>query len=138
MPRIRGKSVPRARIRQKFVEWGLQPWLVLTSGGPKGLSSHFFFRNQTARMEADNVIPFEQPSPMPGSSRTPMKSDLVEQAAAIVPDPQILINMVSKRVQQLNTGRAPLIDTVPSMGAADIALTEIIEGKVKQLEQPAG
>ena len=84
-------------------------------------------------MEADNVIPFEQPSPMPGSSRTPMKSDLVEQAAAIVPDPQILINMVSKRVQQLNTGRAPLIDTVPSMGAADIALTEIIEGKVKQL-----
>ena len=87
-------------------------------------------------MEADNVIPFEQPSPTPGSSRTPMKSDLVEQAAAIVPDPQILINMVSKRVQQLNTGRAPLIDTVPSMGAADIALTEIIEGKVKLAEEP--
>ena len=87
-------------------------------------------------MEADNVIPFEQPSPTRGSSRTPMKSDLVEQAAAIVPDPQILINMVSKRVQQLNTGRAPLIDTVPSMGAADIALTEIIEGKVKLAEEP--
>ena len=60
-----------------------------------------------------------------------MKSDLVEQAAELSPDPQILINMVSKRVQQLNTGRAPLIDTVPSMGAADIALAEIIEGKVR-------
>jgi DNA-directed RNA polymerase subunit omega len=60
-----------------------------------------------------------------------MKSALVDQAAEIVPDPQILINMVSKRVKQLTAGRAPLIDTVPSMGAADIALTEIIEGKVK-------
>ena len=58
-----------------------------------------------------------------------MKSYLVDQAAAIIPDPQILINMVSKRVQQLNAGRAPLIDTVPSMG---VALTEIIEGKVKR------
>ncbi|MBI22644.1 MAG: DNA-directed RNA polymerase subunit omega [Roseibacillus sp.] len=65
-----------------------------------------------------------------------MKSDLVDQAAAIIPSPQILINMVSKRVQQLNTGRAPLIDTVPSMGAADIALTEIIEGKIQLAEQP--
>ena len=63
-----------------------------------------------------------------------MKSDLVERAAEIVPDPQILINMVSKRVQQLNTGRSPLIDTVPSMGAADIALTEIIEGKIRRVE----
>ena len=89
-------------------------------------------------MEADNVIPFEQLKPVSGFSGRPMKSDLVEQAAELVPDPQILINMVSKRVQQLNTGRAPLIDTLPSMGAADIALTEIIEGKVKLAEEPIG
>ena len=63
-----------------------------------------------------------------------MKSELVEKAAEIVPDPQVLINMVSKRVQQLNSGRSPLIDTVPSMGAADIALQEIIEGKIKRAE----
>lgn len=88
-------------------------------------------------MEADNVIPFEQPKPKSGFSGSPMKSILVEQAAALIPDPQILINMVSKRVQQLNAGRAPLIDTVPSMGAADIALTEIIQGKVKRAEKPA-
>ena len=60
-----------------------------------------------------------------------MKSDLVEQAAVIVPDPQVLVNIVSQRVRQLNTGRAPLVETLPSMGAADIALTEIIEGKLK-------
>ena len=89
-------------------------------------------------MEADNVIPFEQPKPVPEFSGRHMQSDLVEQAAELVHDPQILINMVSKRVQQLNTGRAPLIDTVPSMGAADIALTEIIEGKVKRAEESNG
>ena len=60
-----------------------------------------------------------------------MKSDLVEQAAEIVTDPQVLINVVSQRVRQLNNGRSPLVDTLPSMGAADIALTEIIEGKIK-------
>lgn len=83
------------------------------------------------------MIPFQEPKPSPGFAGTPMKSDLVEQAAALIPDPQILINMVSKRVQQLNAGRAPLIDTVPSMGAADIALTEIIQGKVRQ-SKPVG
>jgi DNA-directed RNA polymerase subunit omega len=87
-------------------------------------------------MEAENIIPFDQSSKSVRSSGVPMKSNLVDQAAEIVPDPQILVNMVSKRVQQLNMGRSPLIDTVPSMGAADIALTEIIEGKVKLVETP--
>lgn len=59
-----------------------------------------------------------------------MKSELVDIASEVVRDPQILINLVSKRVKQLNGGRAPFIKTVPSMGAADIALMEIIEGKI--------
>ena len=42
----------------------------------------------------------------------------------------LLINLVSKRVQQLNNGRSPLITVVERMGTADIALTEIIEGKI--------
>ena len=66
-----------------------------------------------------------------------MKSELVEKASEVMPDPQVLINMVSRRVKQLNDGRAPLIDTVPSMGAADIALIEIIEGKIKLAEPSA-
>ncbi|MBK1791374.1 DNA-directed RNA polymerase subunit omega [Persicirhabdus sediminis] len=64
-----------------------------------------------------------------------MKSHLVEKAAEVIEDPQILVNLVSKRVAQLNSGRSPLIDTLPSMGAADIALTEIIEGKIKIAEK---
>ncbi len=60
-----------------------------------------------------------------------MKSDLVDKAAEIVKDPLVLINLVSQRVRQLNSGRSPLIATRPSMGVADIALSEIIEGKIK-------
>lgn len=82
-------------------------------------------------MEPSNIIPFEQPKPVNRFPGTPMKSALVDQAAEIVTDPQVLINIVSQRVRQLNSGRAPLVDTLPSMGAADVALTEIIEGKIK-------
>jgi len=59
-----------------------------------------------------------------------MNSELIDTASEIVRDPQILINLVSQRVKQLNSGRAPFIKTMPTMGAADIALTEIIEGKI--------
>ena len=87
-------------------------------------------------MQEDNIIPFEQPKATSRFPGIPMKSDLVEKAAELFPDPQILINMVSQRVRQLNSGRSPLIPTRPSMGAADIALTEIIEGKIKLAEKP--
>ncbi|SKB06931.1 DNA-directed RNA polymerase subunit omega [Prosthecobacter debontii] len=60
-----------------------------------------------------------------------MKAELVEQAALIVKDPPILINMVSKRVKQLTSGRAPLVDRRPGMREADVALLEIIQGKIK-------
>ncbi len=66
-----------------------------------------------------------------------MKSHLVEKAAEVVTDPLVLINLVSQRVRQLNSGRSPLVPTRPSMGAADIALTEIIEGKIALVEIPA-
>ncbi len=59
-----------------------------------------------------------------------MKTELVEKASEVVEDSTVLINMVSKRVRQLNNGRSPLITVVERLGAADIALTEIIEGKI--------
>ena len=59
-----------------------------------------------------------------------MNSELVEKALEFVADEPLLINLVSKRVQQLNNGRSPLITLVERMGTADIALTEIIEGKI--------
>jgi DNA-directed RNA polymerase subunit omega len=66
-----------------------------------------------------------------------MKSDLVEKASEIVSDPLVLVNLVSQRVKQLNSGRSPLIANRIGLGAADIALTEIIEGKIRLIEKAA-
>ena len=60
-----------------------------------------------------------------------MRADLVEQAAQVIKDPPILINMVSKRVKQLTSGRQPLVERRPGLREADLALLEIIHGKIK-------
>lgn len=60
-----------------------------------------------------------------------MKAELVEQAAQVITDPPILINLVSKRVRQLNAGRPALVDRRPGYREADLALLEIIQGKIK-------
>jgi len=57
-----------------------------------------------------------------------MKAELVEQAALVITDPPILINLVSKRVRQLQAGRPALVERRPGLRDADIALTEIIQG----------
>jgi len=60
-----------------------------------------------------------------------MNVDLIEKAAEIVGDNQLLVNIVSKRVHQLNHGSDPFVPTTPEMGCGDIALTEIISGKIQ-------
>ncbi|MGB0154099.1 MAG: DNA-directed RNA polymerase subunit omega [Verrucomicrobiales bacterium] len=84
---------------------------------------------------APNIVAFPEPgsqgnSTQAGKGSSIMRSDLVEEASKIIPEPPVLINLVSARVKQLNLGRAPLVQTDHRMGAADIALTEIIEGKI--------
>jgi len=59
-----------------------------------------------------------------------MTSHLIEEASKVVTSPQILINIVSRRVRQLSQGHRPMVDAGPRMGFSDIALTEIIEGKL--------
>lgn len=59
-----------------------------------------------------------------------MKVELIEKAAQIVGDNQLLVNIVSQRVQQLNRGADPFVPTTPETGTGDIALMEIIEGKI--------
>ena len=59
-----------------------------------------------------------------------MKSNLVKAAAEVVPDPKILVNMVSRRVRQLCFGHRAMVEFVPGLGHADIALSEIAAGKL--------
>jgi DNA-directed RNA polymerase subunit K/omega len=54
-------------------------------------------------------------------------------ALAKVGNPNILVNLVSRRVRQLTSGGGnsrPLVDQAANLGAADIALLEIIEEKM--------
>jgi DNA-directed RNA polymerase subunit K/omega len=59
-----------------------------------------------------------------------MKSNLVKAASEVIPNQQILVNMVSPRVRQLCVGHRPLVEFVPGLGHADIALSEIAAGKL--------
>jgi DNA-directed RNA polymerase subunit omega len=63
-----------------------------------------------------------------------MNPELVKKALAKVGNPHVLINMVSRRVRQLNSGGGslsrPLISDVGQAGVADIALMEIVEDKM--------
>ena len=63
-----------------------------------------------------------------------MNAILVKQALEKVLNPNVLVNLISRRVRQLNSGggRAsrPLVADVANLGASDIALTEIAEGKM--------
>ena len=63
-----------------------------------------------------------------------MNPDLAKQALAKVGNPNVLVNLISRRVRQLNSGAGgssrPLISDVGNMGMGDIALMEIIHDKI--------
>ena len=60
-----------------------------------------------------------------------MNATYLEKAKERMPNIPLLVNVVSKRVRQLNAGQRPLIkpDTL-DMDHLDLALKEIAEGKL--------
>ena len=69
-----------------------------------------------------------------------MNADLVKQASEVILNVNVLINLVSRRVRQLNAGgestSGALVADSGKHSAADIALREIIEKKMG-FEMPA-
>ena len=59
-----------------------------------------------------------------------MNSNLVKAAAEVIPNPKILVNMVSQRVRQLCLGHRSMVEFISGLGHADIALSEIAAGKL--------
>lgn len=59
-----------------------------------------------------------------------MQSQLLEEASQVIQNPQVLINIISRRVRQLSQGHRSMVEIRPRMGFSDIALTEVIEGKL--------
>ncbi len=77
------------------------------------------------------VVPFpsSEPSRAVRTLRN-MTSQLLQEAALVIPNQQLLINVVSKRVRQLGLGHRPLVEATPRASLTDIALREIIDGKL--------
>lgn len=60
-----------------------------------------------------------------------MKAILLEQAKQRIPSVPLLINVVSRRVKQLNAGMRPYLKPLDQNEAnVDIALREIADGKL--------
>ena len=62
-----------------------------------------------------------------------MNAILVQEALKKIPNCNVLVNLVSRRVRQLNAGGGagrPLIADVGNLGAGDVALREIIEDRM--------
>jgi DNA-directed RNA polymerase subunit omega len=63
-----------------------------------------------------------------------LNAELTKKALEKVGNPNVLVNLISRRVRQLNAGGGavsrPLVADAGNLGAADIALLEIIEDKI--------
>ncbi len=59
-----------------------------------------------------------------------MRDDYLKEAHKVIPDSNLLINVVSRRVKQLRRGSRPLVESLEKLSSEDIALREIIEGKI--------
>jgi DNA-directed RNA polymerase subunit omega len=76
------------------------------------------------------ILQFPIEAVRPVHSLRHMTTQLLQEAAQVIPNQQLLINVVSKRVRQLGLGHRPLVETTPRMSLTDIALKEIIAGKL--------
>jgi DNA-directed RNA polymerase subunit omega len=67
-----------------------------------------------------------------------MRDEYVRAALQVIDDPNILINVVSRRVKQLKRGNRALVESLEKLSAEDTALREVIERKISyELATPA-
>ncbi len=64
---------------------------------------------------------------------TILNSELCRKALERIGNPNILVNVISRRVRQLTgggPGARPLVTDTAGLGTADIAMLELVEGKM--------
>lgn len=76
------------------------------------------------------IVPFPSEPRGPLRSLRNMTTQLLHEAAKVIPNQQLLINVVSKRVRQLSLGHRALVETTTRASLTDIALREIATGKL--------
>ena len=80
--------------------------------------------------DAPTILQFPTEPARSTRSLRNMTAQLLQEAAQVIPNQQLLINVVSKRVRQLGMGHRPLVEATPRSSLTDIALKEIIAGKL--------
>jgi len=79
---------------------------------------------------ASAILPFPPDTGRAVRSLRNMTAQLLQEASKVIPNQQLLINVVSKRVRQLGIGHRPLVEATLKSSLTDIALKEIIDGKL--------
>jgi DNA-directed RNA polymerase subunit omega len=89
--------------------------------------------------DSPTILQFPTEAFRPVRSLRNMTTQLLQEAAQVIPNQQLLINVVSKRVRQLGLGHRPMVDAGPRASLTDIALKEIIAGKLtyESLQDPS-
>jgi DNA-directed RNA polymerase subunit omega len=89
---------------------------------------------QTLMAESNKMLEMEPTESMSAAVavKVPLriKINYLEPAQLRIPGPELLINVVRRRVRQLIQGHRPLTQTDARMDFSDIALKEISEGKL--------
>jgi DNA-directed RNA polymerase subunit omega len=80
--------------------------------------------------DSPTILQFPTEAFRPVRSLRNMTTQLLQEAAQVIPNQQLLINVVSKRVRQLGLGHRPMVEAGPRASLTDIALKEIIAGKL--------
>ena len=58
------------------------------------------------------------------------KSDLIEKAMKVIKNKPVLINLLARRVRQLNKNARPLVPREENEDNINIALREVVAGKI--------
>ena len=65
-----------------------------------------------------------------------MNSQLLDEASKVIHEPQVLINMVSKRVRQLSAGSRAMVSVDARMGLAEIAQGKLVLAETSNGQEP--
>jgi DNA-directed RNA polymerase subunit omega len=125
-----------AAVPQKLVDKPLAAFQVFDSFG---LITMFGSRLSSASVApiSPAIVPFSSAPTRTAHSLRIMTTQLLQEASQVIPNPQLLINVISKRVRQLGLGHRPMVEVGPRASLTDIALKEIIAGKLTFEEQNA-
>jgi DNA-directed RNA polymerase subunit omega len=59
-----------------------------------------------------------------------MRTDYLQSALLVIDDPNVLVNIISRRVKQLKQGNRALVESLEKLAPEDIALREVAERKI--------